>query len=116
MKSARIYNRMATSDTREYSESSAYREEIHKAAPDGRNDVPPESKEVDRTPEQIKGQRTLAKRAVTMAAKRLRTGIERRMITVIDMASDLDDKYCAFLDICDEFSAMTLNQTPRRPW
>ena len=59
---------MATSDTREYSESSAYREEIHKAAPDGRNDVPPESTEVDRTLEQIKGQRTLAKRTVTMAA------------------------------------------------
>ena len=103
---------MATANIPVYSDSSAHHDEHHKAAPDGRNEVPPESSEVDRTLEHVKGQRTAAKRAVTMAAKRLRTGIERRMITVNDMARDLDDKYCDFLEICDKFTTMTLNGDP----
>ena len=46
--------------------------------------------------EEVKADRTAAKRAVTMAAKRLTTGINRRMMTVPEMARELDEKYCRF--------------------
>ena len=62
--------------------------------------------------EDVKADRTAAKRAVTLAAKRLTTGISRQMITVPEMARELDEKYCRFIDLCDAFSSLALAGNP----
>ena len=63
--------------------------------------------------EDVKADRTAAKRAVTVAAKRLITGISRQMMTVPDMARELDEKYCRFIDLCDAFSSLALAGDPQ---
>ena len=62
--------------------------------------------------EDVKADRTAAKRAVTMAAKRLTTGINRQMMTVPEMARELDEKYCRFIELCDAFSSLALAGDP----
>ena len=57
-------------------------------------------------------ERTAAKRAVTMAAKRVRQGVELNMGTVDDMVRTLDAKLIDFLDICEKFNDLTIDSSP----
>ena len=60
----------------------------------------------------VRTERTSAKRAVTMAAKRVRQGVELNMATVGDMVKKLDDRLLEFLDVCEKFKEIAVSDTP----
>ena len=57
----------------------------------------------------VRAERTSAKRAVTMAAKRVRQGVELNMATVGDMVKKLDDRLLEFLDVCEKFKEIAVS-------
>ena len=56
------------------------------------------------TIDDLKSERTDAKRAVTMAARRLINGVSMKMDSVGDMAKELDASYCDFMESATEYS------------
>ena len=55
-------------------------------------------------------ERTSAKRAVTVAANRLKTGCEYKMDSVDEMASKLDTAFCDFVEISTEYREMCTDE------
>lgn len=53
--------------------------------------------------EAVKVKRTSAKRAVTVAARRLKNGADLGMESVPELVSSLESSFLEFLDLCDEF-------------
>ena len=58
----------------------------------------------------MKRERSAAKRAVTVAANRLHHGVELSMNSIHEMAKDLDQKYCDFLDAAVEFREICVEE------
>ena len=58
--------------------------------------------------------RTNAKRAVTMAAKRVQQGVNLNMGTMDEMVRTLDTKLIEFLDACEKFNEFISKCTPEQ--
>ena len=71
----------------------------------GRSKMPPTGDEPSSPAawEAVKVKRTAAKRAVTVAARRLKNGADLGMESVPELVSSLESSFLEFLDLCDEF-------------
>ena len=61
--------------------------------------------------EEAATRRSMAKRAVTLAAKRVRHGVDLNMESTQEMVRDLDLKFLDFLDICEHFKELTVDHS-----
>ena len=64
--------------------------------------------------EEATSKRSMAKRAVNLAAKRVRHGVELNMQSTQEMVRDLDIKFLDFLDICETFKELAIDYPSAR--